>query len=217
MNGNFQMGVLMLCIVFFNLSIQAQTKEWKNAKTKDGKISTKYYISTRSNEIGEKVPLIESVTTSTEKIGIEKCISLMKNVSKHKDFHGDNSSKLITTISENQWVVYYYTEGTKFSPNSDGVYAMTFTEDKLKKTAAFTLNAEPTLYEKKDKDVKRVTYSNEVLTFKDLGNSMVEITMTAKMSPAFPVPAWIMKMSFPEPLFEVMKNFIKLAYVEPGK
>lgn len=217
MNRNFQIGITMLCIIFFNISILAQTKEWKNAKNKDGKITTKYKISSRTNERGEEVPLIESVTNATEKISMGKCISLMKNVPKHKDFHGDSSSELIKTISEKQWVVYYYTEGTSFSPNADGVYTMNFDDDKLGRTTTFTLNAEPTMYEKKGKDVKRVTYLNEVFTFKDLGNGLVDITTTVRMSPAFPVPTWIMKMSFPAPLFEVMEKFIKLAHDEHEK
>lgn len=212
MNSEFKIGVLMICIIFFNTDIIAQTKEWKTAKTKDGKISAKYNISTRTNEAGEEVPLIESVTNATEKISIEKCIALMKNVSKHKDFHGDDVSKTIKSLSENKWVIYYYTEGNMFTPDADGVYTMTSAEDPSGKTTVFTIAATPTLIEKKD--MKRVSYLNEVVSFKDLGNGTTQITMTSNMSPAFQVPAWILKMSFPDALYDVMQKFIKLAHNE---
>jgi hypothetical protein len=212
MTSEFKIGVVILCIIFFNTTLMAQTKEWKNEKTKDGKISAKYNISTRADDDGEEVPLIESVTTISEKISIDKCVALMKNVSKHKDFHGDDMSKTIKSLSDNKWIIYYYTEGNMFTPDADGVYTMTATEDPSGKTAMFTITAAPTLLEKKD--VKRVTYLTEAFNFKDLGNGTTQITMTSNMSPAFQVPAWILKMSFPDALYDVIQKFVKLAHNE---
>ena len=214
-NRKFQIGVLAFCIMLFSTSMIAQTQKWKDAKTKDGKISTKYKISSRTNENGEDVPLIEMVTTAIEKISIDKCIALARNVSRHKDFHGDDSSNLVKVISDHEWVLYYYTEGTLFSPDADGVYTMTFNEDPLGKIASFRIEAAPTLVE--ERGVKRVTYLNETFTFKDLGNGLIQITMTSNMSPAFQVPGWILKMSFPDLAFKVMENFIKLAHDEQSK
>lgn len=213
MTRDYRVGAMVLCIIFFNTCITtAQSKEWEKAQSKDGKISTRYKISTRSGENGGDVPLIESVTIGTEKISMDKCISLMKNVSKHKDFHSDDSSKIIRTISEDKWIIYYYTEGTLFTPDADGVFTMTFNEDEQGKTASFTITATPTLIEKKD--AKRFTYLNKGYSFEDLGNGTVRITMTTKLSPAFKVPGWIMNMAFPYTFFNVMQTFIKLAHDE---
>jgi len=70
-------------------ALSAQTNEWKTAMSKDGKMTAKYHFSTRVNEDGDKVPLVQTITLTTANIGIENCISLMKNVSKHKDFRGE--------------------------------------------------------------------------------------------------------------------------------
>lgn len=209
----YLIGVMLLCTMLFNTCLTiAQSGNWESASSKDGKITTKYSISTRSDKDGEDVPLIESITTATEEVSMEQCIALMKDVSKHKIFHSDDSSKVIKAISKNEWIIYYYTEGTFFTPDADGVYTMTFTEDEPGRTAAFTIKAIPTLLEKTE--AKRFTYLNKGYSFKDLGNGKVQITMTTKLSPAFHVPGWIMNMAFPHTFFSVMQTFIKLAHDE---
>ncbi|WP_157493953.1 hypothetical protein [Fulvivirga imtechensis] len=208
-----QTGVILLCIMLFNTCLTvAQSRKWESATSKDGKIATKYSISTRSDENGNDVALIESVTTATEKINMDRCIELMKDVSKHKFFHSDDSSTVVKTISENEWIIYYYTEGTFFTPDADGVYTLTFTEDKSNKTADFTIQAVPTLLERTE--AKRFTYLNKGYSFEDMKDGTVRITMTTRLSPAFRVPGWIMNMAFPHTFFDVMQKFINLAHNE---
>ncbi len=57
-------------------------------KKKNGKVTAKYHFSMRVNEDRDKVPLVQTITSTRTDIGIENCISLMKNVSKHTDFRG---------------------------------------------------------------------------------------------------------------------------------
>jgi hypothetical protein len=86
---------------------------------------------------------------------------------------------------------------------------MTFSEDTVNKIAIFTITAAPSLFDKKS--VRRVTYYNETYTFKDMESGNVEITVAAKMSPAFKVPLWMIKTAFPDAAFDVVRKFLKLA------
>jgi hypothetical protein len=86
-------GIITLCILFLSANVLAQTEEWKSAESKDGKIKTKYNISKRIDETGNQVPLIQYTATTTENVSMRRCVELMKDVSKHKEFQGDDVSK----------------------------------------------------------------------------------------------------------------------------
>lgn len=212
MNTKIQHGMLLLSIILFGTKLSAQTDEWKTALSKDGKTTVKYNFSTRIDENGEKVPVVETITTTTENIGMDNCISLMKNISKHKDFRGEKLSKLISTISENKWIIYYYNDKTLITPAVDGSYLMTLEEDRLNKVAVFTITADPTLVEKTD--ASRLTYVKEIYRFKEIDENKLEITIITTASPGFKVPVMIMKKVFPKKSFDNMEKFLKVAKME---
>lgn len=113
-------STLLAWMVSLGANLSAQTDEWKTALSKNGKITAKYNFSSRINEDDDKVPVVKTITTTTESIGIDNCIALMKNIAKHKDFRGEKSSKLINKISENEWSIYYYNDGMLLTPAVDG-------------------------------------------------------------------------------------------------
>ncbi len=85
---------------------------------------------------------------------------------------------------------------------------MSFSEDAAENTAVFTLTAIPSLLEKKD--AKRLTYSFETYTFKDLGNGYVEVTVALKRSPPYKVPLWIIQLAFPGAAADTLRKIVKL-------
>ena len=201
-------GFITACMVFLNTNIFAQTNQWKTAKLDNGKIIVQYNISTRINENGKRVPLIEDSATTTDTLTMQKCIMLMKDVSKHKEFNGDRVSEKVKTISDHEWIVYYYSNNPWPIADSDCVAKMTFSENTTDKTAVFTSVAAPDEFEKRK--VRRMTYYNVTCTFKDLGDGNVEITITAKTSPV-KVPRLLIRSAFPEAPAEALRKIVKLA------
>ena len=203
-------GLIILGMIFLNANIFAQTEEWKTEKTKDGQITVSSNISKRADENGDEVQLLEYTATTTASVSMQNCISVIKDVSKHKEFTDDDISKKIKTISDNEWVVYYYTGAMWPFSDFDCVAKMILSEDETKRTATFTLTAVPSMLEEKKK-VDRMTYYNVTYAFEDLGNGKVEITTTGKMSPTMEAPAWMMKKWFPEGPADILRIIIKLA------
>jgi hypothetical protein len=100
----------------------SQETKWKSKTINNGTTTVRYCISEINDEKGKKIPLIQDYTnTIISGISMEKCIALMKDIPKHKYFTGDYTSKLIKTISENEWIIYYYTKNPIFIENSDCV------------------------------------------------------------------------------------------------
>ncbi|MDD3542562.1 MAG: hypothetical protein PHO69_07800 [Petrimonas sp.] len=205
-------STLLAWMVSLGANLSAQTDEWKTALSKNGKITAKYNFSSRINEDDDKVPVVKTITTTTESIGIDNCIALMKNIAKHKDFRGEKSSKLINKISENEWSIYYYNDGMLLTPAVDGSYRMILEEDRKNKTATFTLTADPTLIEKTD--MARLTYAKEIYSFKEVEGNQLEITIKTTVSPGFKVPFLMMKKAFPRKSFEHMEKFLEAAKKE---
>ena len=212
MNITILQSTLLAWMVSLGANLSAQTDEWKTALSKNGKITAKYNFSSRINEDDDKVPVVKTITTTTESIGIDNCIALMKNIAKHKDFRGEKSSKLIRTVSENEWIIYYYNDKTLITPAVDGSYLMIFEEDRQSKTATFTITADPTLIEKTD--MARLTYAKEIYSFKEVEGNQLEITIKTTVSPGFKVPSMMLKKAFPKKSFDNMEKFLEAAKKE---
>ena len=212
MNITILQSTLLAWMVSLGANLSAQTDEWKTALSKNGKITAKYNFSSRINEDDDKVPVVKTITTTTESIGIDNCIALMKNIAKHKDFRGEKSSKLINKISENEWSIYYYNDGMLLTPAVDGSYLMIFEEDRQSKTVTFTITADPTLIEKTN--TSRLTYAKEIYLFKETEEGKVEITIKTTVSPGFKVPSMMLKKAFPKKSFDNMEKFLEAAKKE---
>ncbi len=209
MKNKVQIGLITLVMVFLNANIFAQTDGWETELAKDGKTTVKSRISKRTDEAGDKVPLLEYAATTIANVSMENCIAVIKDVSKHKEFTDDETSEIVETISDNEWVVYYFTKSPWPMPDNDLVVKMIFTEDDTSSLATFTLTVAPSLYEMKD--VKRMTYYNQTYAFKDLGNGAVEMTVTGKMSPTIKVPGWMMSAWFPNGPAKMLRIIAELA------
>ena len=201
-------SALLFSFIFLFLNVSAQDKDCKVKKLDNGSIIVQYCISKLYDELGNKYIQIEDSTTTVAHIDLKKCISLMKDVQKHKLFTGDAKSKIVRSISPNEWIIYYYTDNPWPIKNSDCVSRMTFTENKEEKTATFTLVATPSEYEKGN--VNRMTHFNVVYTFKDLENGKVKITMIGKSSPPVKVPMWLIKSAFPSAPANAIRKLVEL-------
>lgn len=196
-------------IIAAGANMIAEGTEWKTAILDDGKITVKYNISEYADENGDTKILIQDNTTMTDRLDYEKCISMMKDVSQHAKFMGDFSSEVIKRISDNEWLVYYYTKNPWPIADSDCVATMILSEDPSMKTAVFTFTAAPELMDTKNR-VSRMNYYNITYTFKDTGNGNVEIIETGKTNPPMKVPLWLVRSAFPETPVSMIRKFALL-------
>lgn len=200
--------LMIVFTIFVNNAVFADNG-WKTEKVGDGKITVQYHISKRTDENGKKVPLIEYIVTTTDNVDFSKCIALMKDVSRHKEFTGDFKSEKVQEISENQSINYYYAKASWPLSDNDCVLKMVISEDSSMKTAQVTMTAEPTLY--KTTEVNRITYQHTVYSFKDVGDGKTEVTISMKISPPYKVPGFLINAGFPGEPAKAVKNVIKAA------
>jgi len=197
------------CLIALGASGNAQADGWKTAMLDEGRISVQYRISERRTQSGDTVPLIEDITTTLADVSMRDCVALMKDPSRHKDFMGDFSSESIKAISDNEWLVYYYTKNPWPIPDSDCVAIMTCTEDAERGTVVFTLSAAPEMAE--SRKVKRMSYYDVRYSFKDRGNGSVEIVVSGRSSPPVEVPRWMIMSAFPGAPADGVRKLIKSA------
>jgi len=189
--------------------LSAQTQEWKTAVRDHGKITVNYCVSERLDESDLKVLVIMYSAVTIDTISMKNCIAIMKDASKYQELMDLEISKRITTISENEWVNYYYSSPGWPLSDFDWVAKITFSEDTNTKTAIFTSTAEPSLYKKAN--VNRIAFDNEKYAFKDLGNGEIEVTVTIEESPAIKVPRWLLNIAIPGGAADFIRNIVKLA------
>jgi hypothetical protein len=202
-------GIIISISFFINTNAFAQGTEWKTEKSDDGKITVVSKISQRTDEEANEVQLIEYVATTIANVSMQSCISIMKDISKHKEILNEEISEKVKTISDNEWLIYYYFDAPWPLPNSDCVSKMNFSEDVTNGIVTFTLTAEPSMYEKKD--VKRLTYYNVTYIFKDIGNGQVEMTSIARLTPVIKVPEWFVRSFFPDGPVRYLQRLLLLA------
>lgn len=197
---------LLLSLTLFLLNVWAQNivEELDN-----GNITVHYSISESYDEFDNEFILIEDTTITVANLDLQKCISLMKDVKKHKLFTGDAKSEIVRTISDNEWIVYYFNDNPWPIANSDCVARMIFTENKYENTATFTLIATPSEYKKGEEN--RMTRFNLEYTFKELENGKIKITMIGKTSPPVNVPMWLIKTAFPGAPADAVRKLVELA------
>ena len=172
MKNRVRIGPFILGMIFLNANIFAQIKSWNIETTKDGKVTVKSRILERTDDKGGAVQLIEYVATMIASVEMRDCITVLKDGSKHKEFTDDEVSKTVETLSDNEWIIYYYTNSPWPMPDNDCVAKMVLSEDETNKTATFILTAAPSMFEMKD--VKRMTFYNVTYTFNDLENDEVK-------------------------------------------
>jgi hypothetical protein len=202
------MRPIFLILILFSTGLQAQINEWNVKNLFNDKIEVKYRISEKIDENGACEILIEDNATTTDSLSLQKCISFMNDISKHKQFSGDKISEMVKTISDSTWVVYYYTDNPWPINNSDCVALMKYSRSSDKKTACFSFTAAPTEYE--SRNVNRMTNYNITYLFEDLGNGKVKILMSGRTSPPVKVPLWLIKSAFPKAPVDGLRKMVKL-------
>jgi hypothetical protein len=208
--------VAWLLIISVN-QLVAQEANWKTKTIKKEKIEIKYCISEIENEKGDKVLKIQDTSTAiVYNTNMDKCIEFIRVVANHKQISGYDTVKVVKAISQNEWIVFYYSNNPWPIQNSDCVARMTLTKNELDRSATFTLKAATNEYP--IGSVNRMTAFEVVYHFKELANGIVKITVTGSTSPPVNIPKWMVKSAFPkvplESIREIKKNLVEPAMFE---
>jgi len=201
-------------LVLMTAALCAQSDEWKTETSKDGHITVQSNVSRRIGAGGKEEQLVQYIAATTADVSVQQCIALLKDVSMHKDFNDDKESKIVKTISDNEWIVFYYCKVPWPFKDFDMVYRMKCAIDNPAAGAIFSLNAEPESYEKGKVD--RITFSNIQYEFKAIDNNTTAIKVTAATCPTSIVADWMVKQSFPGGPAQMMLDMIKLAKTKKG-
>ncbi len=202
---------LMLCVVlFFSVSLFAQETKWTKELSDDGKTKVVYAIYDSIDVDGEEVTFIEYTAKTKTTASLDNCITIFNNPDMHKKFYEyTEESKKVKDISKSEWIIYYYYSPPWPIADSDCVSRIRMIEDRLNKKVVFTSFSESNLLEKKD--VVRSELNNITFTFKQIGDSEVEITIEAILIPEMAAPKWMMKAWFPDGPANTLRRFKNLA------
>jgi len=202
--------LLVGCFCFMNLSVLAQSAEWKTEHSKDGRVEVNYLIKSEKKQMGDKVQVVEYESTMlSQAVELEQCITLMKNVDLHKDFLQDTEqSYKIKDLEEDVWSVYYFINSIWPLPDTDCVAKVIY-EQENENTVSFTSISTPNDYEKKG--VERMILNDAKYTFEALPNNSVKITIWVKFQPVINAPKWMLNTWFPKGPTEMLYKLEKIA------
>ena len=198
---------LITCSIDF---LNGQADDWAIKYSKDGKIEVKYNVGSRIDKSGEEVQLIEYTASTITDVPLEQCIQTMRNVSLHKEFMGNTEeSKELETLSETEWLAYYFFEPPWPMPDNDCVMKTSLSKSEDEKYIVFEGVSLPDLIEKTE--VKRLDYYEYAYSFEEKKDKSVEFTIAVRLTPVSSGPEWMVKTWFPKGPVEFMQDFITIA------
>lgn len=189
-----------------------QAADWTTQATKDKRVVVRHRISDMVDAQGEKSTLVEYTSVLTESVDYRKCLSLLRDVSRHHVIHDDESSRTVRVISEAERIVHYKLKMPWPLPETDCVLRMVVVHDSLKRTATVSLLGAPD--EIPVGESRRIRVYSTIYEFKDLGDNRTEITARVGVRPPFELPAWMLSASFPDAAADPLRQIAKLAAKE---
>lgn len=202
--------IIYITLILIGTKVFSINGTWEKAILDDGNTTVHWKVSENKN----KLPIIESIATTTAKISMQKIISILKDVENHKAFSGDKESKILKVLSDSEWVIYYYYDAPWPIDDSETFSKMTYSENRSKKMATFTITADSNLGQARSKDTICISLFNATYAFKDLGDGMLEVSITKKTIVPIKVPLWMINASYPDAPADNIHKLVKLAQEE---
>lgn len=202
-------ALVLLGTVLLGSSAYAQTAGWESHTSKDRTTTVQSKVSSLKTSEGQELPLIEYRGSLTAKASFARCVAVLLDVSHHKTIHDDESSRIVETVSDHEWIVHYGLKVPWPLAQSDCVASMTYARDATGTLATFTFQATPARW--KATGAKRMNQYDVTYTLRDLGAGRVEISSTGRVSPPFKVPQWMLKAALPGSVSDPLTKIVKLA------
>lgn len=213
MKHSVKTGLIVLCFLYLNVSVNAQRDGWKQDKTKDGKVLVSYNFAEHTDDEGKKYNVLEFEAVTAAEVSMESCLKVLKDDSRHKDFMDDaEHTERIRDLSEDEWLSYYLLKKHWPMPVSDVV-----TRYKLEanpENSRYTLTGFPAPDMYPDQGVERMRHSYSTYTLRDLGNGQTEVMMYSSSVPLASIPKMLLATWIPNGPADIVKGIIRLALEE---
>ncbi|MBK8801334.1 MAG: hypothetical protein IPN71_04630 [Fibrobacteres bacterium] len=209
MSKNLGLRISLLCVALYGSMAPAEAGDWKTQTSKDGKITVHSKVSSMKAANGDEAPLIEYKGTTIATVDFAKCVAVLLDVSKHKTINDDETSRIVETVSDREWIVHYDLSVPWPLPKSDCVAKMTYMRDSTGKVATIAFRAAPTKWT--TTKAKRIEVYDLTYTLKDLGAGRVEVSSVGKSSPPFRVPEWMIRSAMPGTVSDPLARILQLA------
>ncbi len=213
MKRSVKTGLIVLCFLLLNVSVNAQRDGWKQDKTKDGKVLVSYNFAEHKDEKGKKYNVLEFEAVTSAEVSMESCLRVLKDDSQHQDFMDDaEHTERIRDLSEDEWLSYYLLKKHWPLPVSDVV-----TRYKLEaspENSRYTLTGIPAPDMYPDQGVERMRYSYSTYTLRDLGNGQTEVMMYSSSVPLASIPKMLLATWIPNGPAGMVNGIIRLALEE---
>ena len=189
---------------------QTTTVQWKEETSKDGKVRVMSRLTKEKSEDGDLVQVVEYKAHTKSKVSLDRCIEVLLDVNKHQYFLANTTiSKKLKTISDNEYVVYYFIDTQWPIPDSDCVTRYVTEYNPNSGKFILTGHAVPDHYEKQD--VRRMTLSDVRYIIHQEENGYVYLEVSGKFSPVVTAPEWALRNWSPEGPARILNGIIRLA------
>jgi len=213
MKNTFKAGLIVLCSLLLNVSVNAQRDGWKQDKTKDGKVLVSYNFAEHKDETGKKYNVLEFEAVTAAEVSMESCLKVLKDDSKHVDFMDDAvHTERIRDLSEDEWLSYYLLKKHWPMPVSDVVTRYKLEEDTESSTYTLTGFPAPDMYP--EQGIERMRHSYSTYTLRDLGDGQTEVMMYSSSVPLASIPKMLLATWIPNGPADMVKGIIRLALEE---
>ncbi len=203
----------LAAVLFCILSYQAgfsQDDGWKNYKMKDKSIRIYSRIQDSIDASNSKIQVVEYKSAKIVNLPLNYFVETLDDVASHKRFLEDTqTSEIIRTISEDEWVIYYFFNSHWPAPEADCVTTMKRIKSNGGKTVTYRGIATPDQYE--DKEVKRMALSDVTYEFSELEKGMTKVSIYSKFSPVIKAPKWLVNAWFPKGPAKTLERLIEVA------
>ncbi len=213
MKHTLKAGLIVLCFLLLDVSVNAQRDGWKQDLTKDGKVLVSYNFAEHKDEKGKKYNVLEFEAVTAAEVSMENCLKVLKDDSKHKDFMDDaEHTERIRDLSEDEWLSYYLLKKRWPMPVSDVVTRYKLEEDS--ESGTYTLTGFPAPDMHPDQGIERMRHSYSTYTLRDLGNGQTEVMMYSSSVPLASIPKMLLATWIPNGPADMVKGIIMLALEE---
>ena len=213
MKPNVKTVLIVLYSLLLSIQTHAQRDDWKQEKTKDGKVTVSYNFAEHKDDKGKKFNVLEFEAVTVAVVNMESCLKVLKDDSRHKDFMDDaEHTERIRDLSEDEWLSYYLLKKRWPMPVSDVVTRYKLEADSENSSYTLTGIPAPDMYP--DQGIERMRHSYSTYTLRDLGNGLTEVMMYSSSVPLASIPKMLLATWIPNGPAGIVNGIIRLALEE---
>ena len=193
----FLNSLLLFCDV-------ARAEGWKEVRSKDGTIEIQSQIADTILD-GGSVELVKYKASTQAEVSIDQFIAAMNRPETHQFVLENERVIRLKTISDHEWVFYYFFNFPWPMSDADCVVHITLLQSA--NGAEFVLSAAPSEYPMQK--VKRMPIYNVKYTLQKINEKSSRISVDSEIASTMNAPHILVQLWFPEGPADLLKRVIK--------